>query len=91
MELKEAPLELRSESLQLCIFVHNLLHMDSIHRTLFAGIYVSDRSLKLPLIYFTKLAFLLGAPVQIQHDLWKQPNISLTCDWKKKLKSLFFH
>lgn len=27
MELKEAPLELSSESLFLCIFVHNLLHL----------------------------------------------------------------
>lgn len=26
MELKEAPLELSSEGLQLCIFVHDLLH-----------------------------------------------------------------
>lgn len=33
------------------------------------------QSLKLSFIYFTKFAFLLGAPVQIQHDLWKQPNI----------------
>lgn len=78
MELKEAPLELSSEfaALYFCTQSVTFHSLDSIHTALFAGIYVSDRSLKLSFIYFTKFFFLLGAPVQIQHDLWKQPNIS---------------
>lgn len=46
------------------------------------------QSLKLSFIYFTKFAFLLGAPVQIQHDLWKQPNISHMWLEKKPEESL---
>lgn len=46
------------------------------------------QSLKLSFIYFTNFAFLLGAPVQIQHDLWKQPNISHMWLEKKTEESL---
>lgn len=46
---------------------------------------------KTPLTYFTKLAFLLGAPAQIQHDLWKQPNISHMWLERETEESLFHY
>lgn len=95
MALKNAPLELSSRSLLLYIFPHSLDFSKKLNFILW--LLFMEPSLQVcvwqkpktafDLVY--KTPFLLGAPVQSQHDLpWKQHNISYIWVEKETEESL---